>query len=191
MPECPVCRNELSGGNCPHCAASARIQQAYFELSGLRGRGINVDAALRLVGRARELLDERDYSSLDDFLEGASMQAAEAEEAQRPLRRALDEAAGKLWAHKRSGRGARRLEQALERAEKFLRDGDLEGARLLTGRLPAFLRELEEPAAAPAAGATPRYLSSCPSCNKHVMKKWRKCPHCLTPLAKGDAAQAR
>ena len=187
MPECPVCRNELEGGTCPYCAASARIQQAYLELSEVHGRGINVEAAIRLVGRARELLDEKDYVSADDFLEGARVQASEAEEAQGPIRKALDDAADDLRAFKRSGRDTSRLEQALKRAEKFLQDGDLEGARLLVKRIPAFIRELQEPAAAPAASAAPRYLSSCPSCSKHVMRKWRKCPHCLTPLPEAQS----
>jgi len=187
MPECPVCRNELEGGTCPYCAASARIQQAYLELSEVHGRGINVEAAIRLVGRARELLDEKDYVSADDFLEGARVQASEAEEAQGPIRKALDDAADDLWAFKRSGRDTHRLEQALKRAEKFLQDGDLEGARLLVKRIPAFIRELQGPAVALAGNAIPRYLAGCPSCSKHVMRSWRKCPHCLAPLPEAQS----
>ncbi len=187
MPECPVCRSELRGGTCPHCAASARIQEAYLEISRAQGRGINVDGAVRLVGRARELLEEQDYASMDDFLEGARVQAAEAETVQGPMRKALDKAAEGVKALRRSGKDTHRLEQAMRRAEKFLQDGDLEGAQLLVKRLPAFIRELQGPAVAPAGGAAPHYLSSCPSCSKHVMKKWQKCPHCLTPLPKAQS----
>ena len=190
MPQCPVCRNELAGGTCPYCAASVRIQEAYLELSEFHGRGINVDAAIRLVGRARELLNEKDYSSLDDFLEGARAQASEAEAVQGPLRKALEEAAGGLRALKRSGKDTHRLEQALKRAEKFLSDGDLDGARLLIKRIPAFIRELQGPAVTLAGNAVPRYLSGCPSCSKHVMRSWRKCPHCLAPLPKEPSSRS-
>jgi len=191
MPECPVCQSELEGGACPQCAASARIQEAYLEISRIQGRGIHVESAVRMVGRARELLEERDYTSMEDFLEGARAQAAEAETLQAPMRKALDRAADGVKALRRNGKDTHRLEQAIRRAEKFLRDGDLEGAQLLVKRLPAFIRELQGPAVAPAGGAAPRYLSSCPTCSKHVMKSWRKCPHCLTPLPKANAAQAK
>jgi len=191
MPECPVCRSELQGGTCPHCAASARIQEAQLEMGRIQGRGINVDVAARLLGRARELHEERDYGAVDDFLEGALAQAAEAEELQSPMRKAIEKAAAGVKALRKSGKDTQRLEQAMKRAEKFLRDGDLEGAQLLVKRLPAFIRELQGPAVAPAGGAAPAYLSSCPSCSKHVMKRWRKCPHCLAPLPKADSAQTK
>ena len=187
MLECPVCRNEMAGGSCPHCEASARIQEAYLEISQVQGRGINVDEAAGMVARARELLEEKDYEALDDFLEGARGQAMEAESVQGPMRKALDRATEGIRALKRSGRDTHRLEQAVRRAERFLTDGDFEGARLLIKRIPAFIRELQGPPV--TAGETaPRYLSSCPSCSKHVMKSWRKCPHCLAPLHKGPTA---
>ena len=106
------------------------------------------------------------------------------------MRKALDRAAGGVKALKKAGKDTHRMEQAIKRAEKFLRDGDLEGAQLLVKRLPAFIRELQGPAVAAPADEAPRYMSSCPSCSRHVMKSWRKCPHCLTPLPKGKAAKA-
>jgi flagellin-specific chaperone FliS len=189
MPECPVCKNELEGGTCPHCAASARIQEAYIEISRIQGRRMNVDGAVRLLARARELLEEKDYGAVDDFLEGARAQAAEAEAVQGPMRKAIDRAAEGVKKLRRSGKDTHRLEQAMKRAEKFIQDGDLEGAQLLVKRLPAFIRELQGPAMGPTGGAAPNYLSSCPSCSKHVMKAWRKCPHCLAPLTNAPSPQ--
>lgn len=189
MPECPVCQNEMAGPACPHCQASDRIQQAYLEIGQIQGRGINVDGAIGLIRRARELLEEKNYDELDDFLEGARTQAREAESVQGPMRRTLDKAAEGLQALKRSGRDTHRLEQAITRAERFLSDGDFEGAGLLVKRIPAFIRELQGPAVA-AASAAPRYLSSCPSCNRHVLRSWRKCPHCLAPLPKSPSTSS-
>jgi len=187
MPECPVCRNEMAGGACSHCESSARIQRAYLEIGQVQGRGMNVEKAVGMVARARELLEERDYEAVEDFLEGARAQAAEAESVQLPMRKALDKAAEGIKALKRTGRDTHRLEQAVKRAERFLSDGDFEGARLLVKRIPAFIRELQGPPVTSGETA-PRYLSSCPSCSKHVMKSWRKCPHCLAPLHKGPTA---
>jgi hypothetical protein len=191
MPECPVCGNELEGGTCPHCAASGRIQEAYLEISRIQGRGTYVDAAVKMVGRARELLDEKDYGAVDDFLEGARAQAAEAEAQQAPLRKAIDRAAEGGRALRNAGKDTHRLEQALKRAEKFLQDGDLEGAQLMVKRLPAFIRELQGPAVGPTGEAAPQYLSNCPSCSRHVMRSWRKCPHCLAPLPRAEAAPSK
>ena len=186
MPECPVCRSEMAGPTCLHCESSARIQQAYLEIGQVQGRGINVEKAVGMVARARELLEERDYEAVEDFLEGARAQAAEAESVQLPMRKALDRAAEGIRGLKRTGRDTHRLEQAVKRAERFLSDGDLEGAGLLVKRIPAFIRELQGPPMTSGETA-PRYLSSCPSCSKHVMKSWRKCPHCLGPLNKGTS----
>ena len=189
MPECPVCQNELQGGACPRCAGSSRIQKAYVEVAAAQGRGINVDGVARMVARARELLEEKDYDAVDDFLEGARAQLAECESVQAPMRKALDRAAEGLRALKGSGRDTQRLEQAIRRAEKFIKDGDLEGARLLVKRIPAFIRELQGPVPGPGGSATPSYLSSCPKCTRHVMKSWSKCPHCLEPLPKAQPTQ--
>lgn len=158
-----------------------------MELGNLQARGYHIDGAVALARRARELLEENDYEAVEDFLTGALDQAREAEAAQGPVRAVLDRAKDAKRRLERSGRDTHRLEQAMVRAERFLRSGDLEGARLLVKRIPAFLRELKDPAAVPG-GSLPTYLSSCPKCSKHVMKKWRKCPHCLEPLAKEQPA---
>ena len=187
MPECPVCRNEMADATCLHCESSARIQQAYLDIGQVQGRGRNVDEAVGMVARARELLEEKDYEAVDDFLEGARGQAAEAESVQGPMRKAIEKATEGIRGLKRAGRDTHRLEQAVKRAERFLSDGDFEGARLLVKRIPAFIRELQGPPMTSGETA-PRYLSSCPSCSKHVMKSWRKCPHCMAPLHKVHSA---
>ncbi|MBM4247990.1 MAG: hypothetical protein FJ149_00845 [Euryarchaeota archaeon] len=181
MPECPVCGSPLAGVACPQCSASARIQETLLEVGRVQARGINVNGAVVMVRRARELLEERDHEGVEDFLSGALDQAREAERLQGPIRKILDRAAEAKRRLERSGRDTHRLQQALGRAERFLQAGDLEGARLLAKRIPAFLRELQGPAAVPG-GSMPRYLSSCPRCSKLVMKAWNTCPHCLVPL---------
>jgi hypothetical protein len=159
------------------------LQEAYLFISEVQGKGINVDEAAALLQRARQLLDEKDYASVEDFVQGARDIAAEAETTQGPLRKALEKAVGAQNELKRSGKDTHRLEQAIRRAENFLEEGEYEGARLLVRRIPAFIRELQgSPVITPEAPPAPSYISSCPKCSKHVMKSWKRCPHCLAPL---------
>jgi hypothetical protein len=186
---CRVCSGELAGGECPYCRSSEKIQKALLEIGEVRGRGINVDESTELLQRARELLEERDFSNIDDFLSSARHFAKEADAVQGPLRKALDKASAALRALKRSGRDTHRLEQAILRAERFLSKGEYEGARLLIRRIPAFIRELQGPPVLPPdRPSTPAYITSCPNCSKHVMMSWRKCPHCLAALREDGPA---
>jgi len=186
---CPVCSWELADRRCGHCEASARVQEAHLAVSDVQSRGIRVEKSASLLQRARELLEENDIPAMDDYLQMALEAASEAETLQGPLRKALDKAAGAQKALKASGKDTRRLEQALSRAERFLDEGELEGARLLVRRIPAFIREHQGPPVPGArAPAIPRYLSTCPGCSRNIMRAWKKCPFCLKPLDAAGAA---
>jgi len=189
---CPTCGRPsgVPGQPCESCDARYCLDRVSALLSSLKGKGLNVLPAERLMYQAQSAYSLTAFNDVRQLCGEAESTARTIEGDDRDARSEISGFEDVIAEAVVEGKDTSAAEGALERANTLLAAGDYARARAEAANIPSLIREREAAPAPPhmptppvaPVPPSPAAGPRCPSCGEDIESDWNVCPSCNAAL---------